>query len=866
MADDGVRQERIEELFHDVLELPEAERAARLRQRAAGDADLEREVAELIRCLGSAPAHLETPAIQPADPVGEQLGSFRIIRQLGEGGMGKVYEAEQTFPRRSVALKVIHAGLASEAMRKRFEFEANALAQLHHPGIAQVYEAGFFATGRSGVLADRLPYFAMELISGVPLDRFAEGLSTGRVLELMAQVADAVQHAHQRGIIHRDLKPGNILVEGEGASARARILDFGVARLVSESGSDRTLVTQAGQIVGTIAYMAPEQVLGADIDTRIDVYALGVILYQLLAGRLPHATGDSSLLEAARQIAEEDAPSLDTVRRDLRGDIATIVAKAMDRDRDRRYSSAAELAADLRRVLSDQPIAARPATPWYLMRTFARRHRGLVASAGIVGALVVASAVGMGVLYLREQEQRRVADAALKRANREMERQKATLSFLVDDAFGAASPDRKGMGLRVVDVLDDASRAVPTRFADDPALRAYMRVQLGNLLSAIAQHDKAVPLLNEALAEAPPDDVATRIGAYYQLGECDVYQGRLDSALANFRRAVELAEQNNGAPARAWNDARLGVGYVLQIQGRLDEAEPLLRELVAQDGSSGAERAEFPIDARLALINCLSQRTGKDADIDRLFTEAVATVRAKHLEDTPTGIDTLHNWAGRLIRTGRASEALPFALQARDSAERIYPPNHVRVAHANSMAGNVLVRAGRNEEGKAAFAKGAAILEAENDETQFVIEQSRGHAVILYSRAQDPVAAREAFAGWLRCRMLVAGADEGEGVARRTREYLDLLAKAGMRPEEREAALDAFVEDCGVRYGPESPRRARLFANLARGLMPLSESRAAQGKLLLDQAEKALPYSERKEEDAAVIRAAREPARPPDGS
>lgn len=868
MPADPARQSRIEEVFHEVVESPPDQRAAALHRLCAGDSEFEREVGELLRCLGEAPAHFESPAVGPfreKQIVGEQFGGFRIIRLLGEGGMGQVYEAQQAFPSRHVALKVIRAGLAGEELQRRFEFEATALAQLRHRGIAQIFEAGFIESSHAGMFAARRPYFAMELIDGRRLDEFAGGLPLKRVLEIVALVADAVQHAHQRGIIHRDLKPGNILVEGEGASAQPKILDFGVARLTPEAAGDRTLVTEAGQMLGTIAYMAPEQFSGADIDTRADVYALGVILYQLLAGRLPHQTEKSNLIESARRITEEDASPLGSIRFELRGDVSTIAAKAMERDRDRRYASAAELAADLRRFLANEPIQARPATPWYLARKFARRHRALVGSAALISALVIASSIGMGVLYVREQEQRRLADAALKKSNQEVQRQRATLSFLVDDAFGAAAPAKKGMGLRVVDVLDDAVGAVPTRFPDDASLRAYMRVHLSDLLCATAQHSKAVPILQQALAEAPPEDLATRIGAYYQLGECDAYQGRIESALANFRRAVELGQNAGPEVAGQVQEARLGMGHMLQTMGRLDEAEPILRALVKSDDASSIDRPDRPIDDRIILIECLNQRSGRDAEIDQLFQEAVALIHARHLEETPTGIDALHNWASRLIAKGRESEALPIALEVRDAAERIYPPTHFNVALSNITAGNALVRNGRMEDGKAAFKKGLDILESTNDETQFVIERMRGMAVQLFTRAGDPRTALEYFKQWLRCRLLVAGAKEGEGVAARTRGYFELLQKQGASDEQASKAVADFIEDCRARYGPESERRTRLFSNIARGLSAAPGSHQVEIRTLLAEASAALRASKRQDEDKAVLEAATQECVKPGG-
>ncbi len=366
---------------------------------------------------GTDEAFLKSPLLRPpetpANPAGpavaalpQRIGHYRILRLLGEGGMGAVYEAEQDSPRRTVALKVVRPGLASPELLSRFRHESQILGRLHHPGIAQVYEAG---------LAEGQPFFAMEFIRGLRLDEHARTLPLPARLELLARVCDAVQHAHEQGVIHRDLKPANILVEENG---QPKVLDFGVARAIDADLLTGAGLTQTGQLLGTPSYMSPEQVTGdpAAIDRRADVYALGVILFELAAHRLPHLLENRPLAEIARLILEEAPPRLGSLNPELRGDVETIVAKALAKDRTRRYASAADLAADLRRWLNHEPIQARPPSALYHLRQFARRHRALVGGVLATGLALVLGLVFTILYAVAEARQRGQAEQNAREA------------------------------------------------------------------------------------------------------------------------------------------------------------------------------------------------------------------------------------------------------------------------------------------------------------------------------------------------------------------------------------------------------------------------------------------------------------------
>ena len=429
------RFRRVVACFEEAARLPSGERAEFLDRSCADDPVLRREVEAMLAANEREDSGLRPgeglgmlvrarSAPRPADPGPaaeshpELLGQYRILRVLGEGGMGIVYEAEQSMPRRRVALKAIRPGLTSRAVLRRFEHEAHVLGRMHHPGIAQVYEAGT-AMPERGLQA----FIAMEYVDGKPLVEHAkaERLSDRAKVELLVQVCDAVQHAHLRGVIHRDLKPSNILVDTSG---HPRVLDFGVARISDAEAIGDGRTTAPGFLVGTLAYMSPEQVSGdpAEIDARTDVYALGVLLHELLSGSLPHPVEGRSLPEVAIAIRNDPAPSLDSVDRRFRGDLAAIAAKALETEKERRYASAADLAADLRRHLAHEPVAALRDARFYVLRRLIRRHRWL-AAAGLAFVL------GLGTFAAVAEVQRRRADrsagelaAALSRSNVERAR------------------------------------------------------------------------------------------------------------------------------------------------------------------------------------------------------------------------------------------------------------------------------------------------------------------------------------------------------------------------------------------------------------------------------------------------------------
>jgi eukaryotic-like serine/threonine-protein kinase len=391
--------ETVEALFHQALDRPPEERDAFVAEQCGGDAELEAAILELLECdarAEGAVGFLQSPAAdvraalsRPVETAPVSFGRYRIVRLHGEGGMGTVYEAQQDNPRRKVALKVMRDEFVSTELVKRFKNEAQILAGLRHPGIAKVYEAGMSDGGR--------PFFAMEFIDGMPLDEYARArsLDAAARLELVALVCDALQHAHEKGVVHRDLKPPNILVDESG---QPKVLDFGVAHVNAPDLLSTFSQTQTGQLLGTLSYMSPEQFAGnaTAIDGRSDVYSLGVILFELLAHRLPYQLGQLPVHEVARLIQQAEPSRLGSVDMQYRGDIEIIAAKALEKDKARRYATAAHLASDIRRYLRGEAIQARPPSALYQLGKFARRHKALVAgTAGVFAALLLGTAVSI---------------------------------------------------------------------------------------------------------------------------------------------------------------------------------------------------------------------------------------------------------------------------------------------------------------------------------------------------------------------------------------------------------------------------------------------------------------------------------------
>ena len=592
------RQRRIVELFNAAVEMPPGQRDDFLAQACGGDLELQREIESLLACDTPA-AVLEKPLLPsvrvadfcvPADqaPLPERIGAFEILNLIAVGGMGVVYRAWQQTPPRTVALKLIRPDVMSREARRRFATEMETLALLRHPGIATIHEAGTVVTPDGAQ-----PYIAMEYVDGPPLLTFAneQPLSRRQRIELLARICEAVGHAHQRGVIHRDIKPANILVEQLDGIAQPRVIDFGVAR-VSGRDASATAVTVCGQVLGTLRYMSPEQIDGDPraVDTRSDVYSLGVVGYQLLSGALPVEVPESSFYAAARAVHDSSPLPLAARDRSLSGDLNTIILKALGKNPDERYESAAALGADLRRYLAGEPILAQAPSTLYLLRRHLARHRMLVVAAGIALLSLFVGLFGTGYGLMRARQ----SASALEDLSRQTI---DAATFLVErtakdlDRVAGTAAVRRTLLERLDAQVDELLRREPE---DEQLLtaRAAVWARQAELLLSEKRHDEALTLrkrvleLRRRLLASQPQSAQRGAEVSLTLVQIGDVMNALDQrneARRLWEEALamdeELVRQNPGVRRHlddvAWGHDRLAAPL---REGRLDEAEAHCRQ------------------------------------------------------------------------------------------------------------------------------------------------------------------------------------------------------------------------------------------------------------------------------------------------
>jgi len=640
------------------------------------------------------------------------IGKFRILRVLGEGGMGTVFEAEQAEPRRRVALKVIRTGQRVSAEQIRlFQREAQALALLAHPSVAQIYE-----TGRTD---DGQHYFAMELVRGQSLGEYMAthpitgATGTGeirRLLGLFRDISDAVSYAHQRGVIHRDLKPSNILVrdasvrtEGSQGVPQIKILDFGIARITDV---DTVNVTRTEGVVGTIAYMSPEQAAGNpdQIDLRSDIYSLGVILYEMLTGQLPYklpGLSFAALHTIMSQPPERPSVVWRRLGRRMDPDLETIVLKALAKEVDRRYQSAWTLAEDIDRYLTRQPILARPPDAWYQLRKLAARYRGPVYTAA---AAVLTLVIGL----VQANRSRASAVDAREEAEAQARRAEATSDFLLN-MLGSADPRDRGRDARVVDVLDRAADEAGRSFAGDPRLQAAMRTTIGKTYAQLGAYDEARSQLEAGLAlrlEQGDPDLGESLD---ELGLLEAELAHFDSALVLHRAGLEERRSRLGPRDPRVARSLQNLAAVMIETGDYDGARQHLEEALSIRRDEGDD---YEISLVLENLAVVDYQSGSLAGAERGFEAALAMRRSvlgdDHL-DVATG---LNNLAIVLTAQERFDEAERRYEESLAMYRRLLGDEHASVARAINNLGMFFYRQTRYEEAEARFREAARLNEA----------------------------------------------------------------------------------------------------------------------------------------------------------
>lgn len=756
------------ELVRQAEELPTEEREQLLLQACAGDSALLQEVRSLLRndtSLGDAstlPMPERGPADGSSDPfhdsrIPKQIGPYRLLEAIGQGGMGSVFLAEQEQPlRRRVALKIIKVGMDTREVVARFDLERQALAMMNHTNIAKVLGAGSTEHGR--------PYFVMEYVPGLPLTEYCDRhhLSTKERLALFVPICHAIQHAHQKGIIHRDIKPSNILVAIEDGKPIPKIIDFGVAKAVSQRLTEETVYTQHGRLIGTPEYMSPEQaeMTGLDVDTTTDIYSLGVVLYEVLVGALPF---DPSMLRKAgleaihRIIREVDPPTPSsristlgasaaaiahhrraeppTLLRQIRGELDWITMRAIEKDRTRRYQAASELAADIQRYLDGEAvIAGRPSTAYRLKKAL-RRHKAVVAA---VSAVFLALALGLVVsttLYVRAQRARSRAEMQTRKAEQ--------INLFLQNMLASAKPSEKGREVTVREVLDEAGKRAERDLADEPEVQASVRstigctyMALGLFADAEAQLRRALLMRRSVLGENHPDVAGSLdelAGLMMEKGDYSAAEPLYRSALAMNREL--LGERNATVATNISNIATL-----LTNQARYAEAESLCREsLTMTRDVLGENSADFATS--LSNLATLLQAQGKYAEAEPLARSALSSQRAILGASHPDVASGLHNLAGILQAQGKYAEAEPLLREALAMETTLYGDQHPSVPETLNNLAVVLDYQGHYAEAEPMYREALVLYKSIlGEKHQSVAACMNALAVLLQAQGEYPEA------------------------------------------------------------------------------------------------------------------------------
>lgn len=664
-----------------------------------------------------------------------EIGPYRVLGLLGHGGMGTVYEAEQLGPvKRRVAIKLVRSGLLDATGMARFDVERQAMARLQHPNVAQIFDAGATDEGH--------PYFAMELVSGEPITEYCDRrrLSIEARLDLFRQVCAGVQHAHQKGVLHRDVKPSNVLVTEIDGRPVPKVIDFGIAKAIDQPLVESTPMT-GNQLIGTPAYLSPEAArvgeTELDLDTRSDVYSLGILLYELLVGRRPFAETNQNILQILRQIAEVEPKSLsarwshlspelqiavaaerqtdrESLPRRLRGDLDWIVSKAIAKDRNERYGSAAELEADIGRHLRCEPVTAGPPTFVYRARKFVRRRSGTVASICLVIAALTAGFVARS---LEAQRANREAAAAIE-ARQQTEiasRETEQVSDFLKNLFNVSDPGlAKGNAVTARELLDTAAESLRTDLADHPLAQARFMQTIGDIYRKLGLYEPSEGLLKDALAireanlPADHNDVAESLNG---LGVLLAQMGDFAAAEPMFERTLAIRERTLESDAPKLAASLNNLANLYADTGRFGLAEPLyLRSVTIAKKFQG----EVPPDLLVGLNNLAASYfdEGRFAEAEPLFVTFLELQQAAQGADHPHVAVALLNLAEVRWHLGALDEAETLYLRALSILENVLGPSHPDTAYCMSSLAGLYRDQGRLEEAEAHYRKALAIQDA----------------------------------------------------------------------------------------------------------------------------------------------------------
>jgi len=713
------------------------------------------------------------PEVKDIIPGALISGKYKLLEELGSGGMGIVYLAEQVEPvRRRVALKIIKLGMDTRQVVARFETERQALAVMDHPNIARVFDAGATETGR--------PYFVMELARGIPITDYCDRhkLPTRERLQLFIGVCQAVQHAHQKGVIHRDLKPSNILVVIQDDRPVPKIIDFGIAKATDHRLAQRTLFTEQGQLIGTPEYMSPEQaeMSGLDVDTRTDIYSLGVILYELLAGALPFDAGKlrsaafgeiqkiireseppkastrlSTLKETKSEIAEKRGTDAGSLVKLLRGDLDWITMKAMAKDRTHRYSSASDLAAEIERYLRHEPVTAGPPSAAYRIGKYVRRHKLGVAAAAVVMLAVFIGTAGttIGLLRAVRAERKAVEEAAT--ATR-------VSDFLVD-LFKVSDPsEARGNTITAREILDRGAKKVEEELAGQPGIQARLMDTMGKVYQSLGLFDQALPLMKSALqlrrlnlgndhldtgismentglvlvakgdyAAAEPllqealavrrrllgnshADVAASLAS---LGEVNYMKGDFERAEKYFRESLDLRRTTLGREHIEISNSLNDLAMTFKARGRYEEAEPMYRESLAIRrklfGDDHPAIAQSLNNLGMFLYQMFLNKKNDGAEAEQLLRQALEMNRRMLGNEHPEVSTNLNNLALLLREKGDYNQAIVLFREVTEIDRKNLGDDHPYVANAMRNLAAALVRKGDYKSAEELFHKAIAI-------------------------------------------------------------------------------------------------------------------------------------------------------------